>query len=120
MERLQALIRLPAGWDGYRARPVEFNTAEFALRMLERLCPSGTPTPWIVPGIDGDVQIEWHFAKGDVELHVLRPNNVHAWRQTEQTGDDGEELELTNDFRPILSWVQEISEPDVAADAAAA
>ncbi|MCZ8158652.1 MAG: hypothetical protein O9256_02010 [Rhizobiaceae bacterium] len=118
--KLQDLIRLPVGWDGYRGQPVSFETANFAVRMLESILPSGAPAPQVIPGVSGDVQIEWHTEAGDIELHVRRPNSVHAWRETDATGEDGEEVELTFDFRPIVSWIKQISEATADADTAAA
>src|SRR5262245_40168454 len=77
-QRLEELIRLEEGWDGYVAFPVSFETAVFALRMLESICGPNTPAPQIVPGLTRDIQIEWHTHHGDIELWVQSPNNVHA------------------------------------------
>jgi len=117
--KLGELVCLPRGWDGYLANPVSFETATFAVRMLESVCASTAPAPQIVPGVNGDLQIEWHTEKGDVELHVRRANSVHAWRRTPATDDDGEDLDLTVNFLPIVTWVEEISELN-ANEAAAA
>jgi hypothetical protein len=105
--RLQELVRLEQGWDGYRGSPVSFVNAVFALRMLESACGRATPSPQIVPGVGGDLQIEWHTLRGDIELHVLAPNVVHAWRSA--TGGPGyeKELELTNDFSVVATWVRD-------------
>lgn len=119
-KKLQELVSLPIGWDGYNAQPVSFETASFALRMLESILPSGAPVPQLIPGVAGDIQIEWHTAVGDIELHVRRPNSVHAWRMTASTGEDGEESELTFDFRHILSWIRQLPEASDDAEAAAA
>jgi len=116
--RLQDLIRLNYGWDGYNARPVGFVNATFALQMLNNICGPATPAPQIVPGVNGDLQLEWHTLQGDIELHVEGPNNVHAWRAL--VGDlDGEELNLTVDFAAIAQWVRDITEPPIAAATAA-
>jgi len=119
-QRLEELIRLPAGWDGYQGIPVSFSNAVFALRMLESTCRSVTPSPQIVPGVSGDLQIEWHTLSGDIELHVRAPNNVHAWRSLSDLGEDGEELHLTNNFFEIANWVKQLTEPSLAAISAAA
>lgn len=115
--RLNELVRLPAGWDGYRAHPVSFVNANFALRMLEAICGAHAPSPQVVPGSDGDLQIEWHTLFGDLEIHVLAPNHVHAWRSR---GGVSEELQLTTDFTIVAKWVLELSEPTLAAGASAA
>lgn len=118
--RLEELIRLPSGWDGYQAVHASFENANFALRVLESVCEFDTPAPQIVPGALGDLQIEWHSLKGDIELHVRAPNDVHAWYALVDGDPDGEELDLTNDFVTVAQWVKEITEPSVDVAAAAA
>jgi hypothetical protein len=87
--------------------------------MLERSCGPDTPPPDIVPGGSGDLQVEWHTRAGDIELHVLRPNLVHAWWAV--AGDDvGEERVLTNDFSDIVVWIRDITETLVVTTTAAA
>ncbi|HEY5336936.1 MAG TPA: hypothetical protein VIJ85_01935 [Rhizomicrobium sp.] len=116
-KRLEELIRLRNGWDGYNARPVSLANAVFALGMLERLYSAAVPTPDLVPGYDGDLQAEWHIGEIDIELHVKAPNDVVAWRMTPDSGEDGEEVALTNDFTVVGQWIKAISG---AADAVAA
>jgi hypothetical protein len=73
-----------------------------------------------LPGVAGDVQFEWHTEAGDIELHVRRPNSVHAWRETAATEVGGEEVELAFNFLPIVSWIEQLSEATADADTAAA
>lgn len=120
VHRLNELCCLPKGWDGYGAEPVSFETANFAVRMLDVVCPSEGPMPSAVPGPNRDLQVEWHLANGDIELHVRAPNDVHAWRLSADTGDDGEEHELTNDFTLVAQWIKDLSEPAFASQPAAA
>ena len=119
VNRLQELVSLSKGWDGYHGLPVSFANAHFALRMLESTCPSWIKPPQIVPGPSGDLQVEWHTLIGDVELHVVAPNVVHAWRATPNY-EDGEEFDLTNDFSEVAKWVQQVMESTIAPNAAAA
>lgn len=117
-ERLQELIRLEPGWDGYYGAPVSFDNAVFALRMLETICNAQTPAPQIVPGSEGDLQIEWHTLEGDVELHVKGPNDVHATRWLcEQEQED--QISLTNDFLTVAVWVKDIAEFSIGAKTSA-
>jgi len=88
--------------------------------MMQSLCADQVPPPQIVPGPNGDLQIEWHCGDVDIEIHVISPNKVHAWRLTPDTGPGGEEIDLTNDFRPIAAWIDTITEPNGAVDFAAA
>lgn len=120
-DRLEALVeKLQPGWDGYQGMPVSLLNAWFALRMLEATCGETAPIPQIVPGSRGDLQIEWHTAKGDIELHVRAPNDVHAWRMTTEDAPDGQELHLTNDFVKVAEWVAELAEATIAPRTAAA
>jgi len=116
VEQLNELVALERGWDGYQAGPVRFDTASFALQMLESSCSEDTPCPQIVPGSDGDLQIEWHFAGGDIEVHVRGPLQVSAWSCI--NGAE-QELELTNDFTVLAQWISSIAVPQVAAATAA-
>jgi hypothetical protein len=120
VERLDELCQLPVGWDGYHAGPVTFTNASFALSMLESTCGVDAPAPQIVPGADGDLQVEWHAPRGDIELHVRGPFNVHAWRMRHGANDGGEEMTLSNDFTAVANWVKELAEPLIAPGTAAA
>jgi hypothetical protein len=112
ISRLEELVRLPRGWDGYAGEPVSLLNANFALRMLEIICSPKTQVPQIVPGSSGDLQIEWHTPSGDIELHVRGPNDVLAWH------GDGQELPLTNNFIDVAAWIEDLERPSAAAAAA--
>jgi hypothetical protein len=117
-KQLEELVRLPTGWDGYAGEAVSLLNAYFALRLLEGVCGSDAPVPQIVPGSSGDLQIEWHTTRGDIELYVRAPNDVLAWHSNAQTGPDGEELALSTDFIAVARWLEDL-EPSGAAAAAA-
>ncbi|NOU20633.1 MAG: hypothetical protein HOO93_02395 [Methyloglobulus sp.] len=120
--RLEELIRLENGWDGYQGLPVSFENAAFALRMLETISSWNTEAPQIVPGYSGDLQVEWHTLNGDLELHVERPNKVNAWywNVNDKSISDGEELLLKNDFSKVAEWIKVITESQLGSKAAAA
>lgn len=120
LERLNELCSLPAGWDGYAAPPVSFANAYFALSMLDSACPYGTPKPQIVPGSNGDLQIEWHTQRHDIELHVRDTYDVNAWLLTSAAGDKGTEEHLVADFRIVAVWLQDILGETIASRSAAA
>lgn len=117
--KLNELTSLTQGWDGYRAPAVSFDTAYFALQILEGVCPTDSNLPQIVPGVGGDLQMEWHTEHGDVELHVRRPYSVMGWFMDETTEPEGIELHFSNDFTLVAEWVRKLMEP-IIADAAAA
>lgn len=109
VQRLDELVRLDVGWDGYRGQPVSFENANFALRMLEVACPDGALAPQIVPGSDGDLQIEWHVDGVEIELDVRGPYDVYAWHLNRNVDAPGIELRLTNDFSVVARWIGELS-----------
>lgn len=118
MHQLQELVHLQSGWDGYQGHPVANENAAFALGILQATCRESTPPPQIVPGPAGDLQIEWHTLRGDVELLVCGPNKVRAWYCL-APNDDGEEVELTNNFVDVAEWIKEVTETEFAVPAAA-
>ena len=118
--RLQELVRLARGWDGYQGQPVSFGNAVFAFRMLESTCSEDTPVPEIVPGSSGDLQLEWHLSGGEIELHVRAPNDVHAWRFLAGDSQLQEELTLSTDFSLVARWLRDLTETSLASRAAAA
>ena len=118
--RLQELIRLENGWDGYEGLPVAFGNAVFAVRVLESICVGETPAPSIVPGSAGDLQLEWHLPGGEIELHVRAPNDVHAWRSLTGAYPLEEALMLSTDFSVVAKWLRNLTEAPLAPRAAAA
>lgn len=106
--RFNDVVSLPRGWDGYTGVPVSFTTAQFAAQMIERLWVPEVPTPSIIPGTDGSVQVEWHAGGYDVELDVLGPLEVEAYRLNLATGEV-DELEIESDFSQIAQWISDIA-----------
>lgn len=103
--RLNHLVRLPTNWNGYLAGPVEYHVASFTVNMLLSACSADTAEPAIVPGPNGDLQVEWHLGDYDIELHVTAPFAVKAVRFF---GEECDELDLTNDFTVVSEWLREM------------
>jgi hypothetical protein len=102
--RLDELTHLEEGWDGYKGKPVTFENAAFTLEMLKGLCEEDTPAPQIVPGTNGDLQVEWHTANGDVELHILAPYNIMFW------ANDHSEEPITSDYTKVFRKIRTLME----------
>lgn len=117
--QLNSLTKLSIGWDGYNGKPVTFENAHFAMRVLSSICQNHTEAPLIVPGVSGDLQIEWHTTKGDIELHIVNPNQVYGWFSEVNTATDVEKF-FTSDFTEVSRWVRSIVEAQFALIAAAA
>jgi hypothetical protein len=120
VKRLTELVTsLEHNWDGYGGSPVEFVNAHFALNILHDVCWPHTEPPSIVPGAHGDLQLEWHTEKFDIEMHILAPYRIQAYRRSfanEHT--DEEDLELGSDFTVVRGWVREM-EAEIAPELAA-
>ena len=95
---LDKLIRLGDNWDGYFAPHVEFGIASFCLNLLINLCDENTPKPQIVPGVEGDLQIEWHVDDIEIELNIFQPYKALLWTNDESLCPDNVEILLKNDF----------------------
>ena len=107
--RLDELAALPLGWDGYSGLPVSGETALFTLELLSTICDDGTLAPQIVPGPDGDLQVQWHTLIGDIELHVAKPHHVDAWYSLAADRGDGISTMLSNNFGVLEAWVKTIA-----------
>jgi len=71
--RCRELLALAEGWDSYGGQSVNVKTVEQLLMLLAGL--PVTDAPSIVPLHDGGLQMEWHSARGDVEIEV-RPHGA--------------------------------------------
>jgi hypothetical protein len=109
-KRFDQMCALELGWDGYSGRPVKASCASFAANILEHLYRVGLEAPSLVPGGDGTVQIEWHHNQFDIELDVLAPNKVRAYRHDCESDQD-EEVDIENDFSVVNGWLNEMKSP---------
>jgi hypothetical protein len=106
-DRLQELIRLPIGWDGYNGIPVSFQHATFAMSLLQHLYYEGLPLPHIVPGNDGSLQIEWHRNNFDIEIDVMGPYDVFAVLYN-CNDDSSRDIHLEKEFSELRVWVEKV------------
>jgi hypothetical protein len=111
-DRLEYLLGLKSGWDGYSGPEVSLQNAHFLLHLLTRVCPPNCPTPHIVPGSDGSLQIEWHSHMFDIEINIMTPYKATAWRSNNVLDEERaeEEIEITNDFKTLSDWISEYSQ----------
>lgn len=70
VDRLQALITLPANWNSRGARPVTAQAIRTALVVLANVMSSDSRLPAIVPTVRGGLQLEWHAGEIDLEVEV--------------------------------------------------
>ena len=98
--KLNAVCRLPKGWDSASGTPVAFTTAYFARQLLEDLYHDTLIIPQIVPCADGALQLEWHKRARSVEVLIEKPNLVHCYAEFEDS-DAEEEFVCRSDFRRL-------------------
>jgi hypothetical protein len=110
--RFNWLTALQIGWDGYRGRPVSFTCAQFAAMLLERIYNPRVEAPSLVPGSDGTIQIEWHYNDFDIEIDILAPYQIVAYRLDCLTGNE-EEFVLDSDLSVLAVWLKELSLRDL-------
>jgi len=108
--RIEELIRLEPGWDGYKGQPVSLENGHFALNILESIYADNVPAPQIVPGVNGDLQLEWHTPSVEIELHILAPYEVQVWVIDSENFPEGRELELSMDFTDIAHQLKNLKE----------
>ncbi len=116
-KRIEELTQLPVGWDGYRGQPVAAETAAFAMLVLDTICGADAVEPQVVPGTTGDLQIEWHSALGDIELHIRGLGIIylteHKTMSDEKSQQEGLDVVITGQrvSHKVVEWVRGKLEP---------
>lgn len=84
------LTALAAGWDSYRARPVEASAAVGVAMFLHDHSYHDLAAPQVVPMTDGGVQLEWH--RDDVDFEIsFSDDDPGVYIEDLRTGDVIEE-----------------------------
>jgi hypothetical protein len=73
------LLALGPGWDSYAGVGLSTASARSALAYLADVMQDNTPLPSFVPKSNGGVQLEWHFAGGDVEVEFDPSEGASAY-----------------------------------------
>ncbi len=107
-KKFNVLTSLRKGWDGYVGLPVSFSCANFAVNIIERLYTPSLPPPQLVPMPDGTIRLEWHMNQYDLEIDVLAPYEVIAFRSNLVTGRE-EEIAIETDFTELATWLTDLA-----------
>lgn len=88
-ERIKALRK---GWDGIKSVPVSPTIVEFAQNLVkEALITAGTASaPYLSPGGDGSLQVEWHTKTGEIELDISAGGNASVWIRSRNSDEEFE------------------------------
>lgn len=69
--KLDELITLKAGWDGYKALPIKREAIDLGAQIYGRLRHLLGNHCQPVPGSGGEVQLEWHEPDYTVEVYIV-------------------------------------------------
>ena len=76
---------LPDNWDSYGGRSISSDTIDEAKRILRAAINLGLPEPWVAPGGDGGVGIEWDTGRAELYVDVV-PKEKTTYLLTVNTG----------------------------------
>ena len=76
--QINNLLGLPAGWDGYRGRPLAEAAVESAVLTLFEIAGDWSLAPQIFPLADGGIQMEWHVGGNSLEIEIDAIGEVHV------------------------------------------
>ena len=113
------LLKLPEGWDSYKAKRIEADAVLAAIEVLLEIMSDDAEIPSVVPLNDGGVQLEWHPGGYDLEI-VCRPGKEPVFFY-EHRGKEMEGLVAGNRvhdalrgiirdvYRPLIPHAREVS-----------
>ena len=106
--------KLKFGWDGYDAIPATSETANLAMRIIDRLIKPNVPKPGIVPVCDGAIQIEWHVKNYEFEIEITKPTEVEVLFADSKTDEVYEfRLDLTDEehvYSVLSNYIYKLQE----------
>jgi hypothetical protein len=100
--RMRQLGALKDDWDQRGSAEVSFDALVFAWGILGQVMPPNAPPPAIVPLGHGGVQLLWNNAACDLEVEVVRPNEVIMYHLDNRTGRE-EETPLTMELSALTN-----------------
>jgi hypothetical protein len=106
-KKLEALGRLPAGWDSYGGLPLDPNAKKLAVSVLGWLGGEELPVPAVVLGSGGTVQLEWRANGKELEVELGKDNSIE-FVKVNPNGDieEGEErANLPQRLRGLTWWL---------------
>jgi hypothetical protein len=97
---MREIAKLKRDWDRRGSTEVSSDALAFAWSILNQIMPPKASPPSIVPLGNGGVQLLWHNQKSDLEVEIVRPNEVVLYHLDKGSGQE-EEKPLTTDFSSI-------------------
>lgn len=98
LDRFLELAELHENWDQRGSAQVRHDVLSFALRsVLPKILPPTAPAPAAIPLGHGGIQLVWNTKTAEIEVEVIAPYSVIAYRFDKTNGQETEE-QLTMDF----------------------
>lgn len=101
---LNALLSLPANWDGAGAVSLQLPAATTALRLMTQFMSDDCVYPAIVPTNVGGLQLEWHRRGVDLEIRIEPTGQATYFFEGLKSGESQESILGSNlaDLRKAL------------------
>lgn len=90
-DALDAISALPANWNSYAARQIEFESVAGAVEIMLAVMDEETPLPTFMPVANGGVLFAWHTLAADLEVAVLPNGRAHV--VFERVGSEAVEID---------------------------
>jgi len=105
-KKLEALGKLPAGWDSYGGLPLDSTANKLTVSALGWLEDKNLPVPAVVLGSGGTVQLEWRARGKELEVELREDATidfvkVHANGEIEE---GNEKVNLPQRLRGLTWW----------------
>jgi hypothetical protein len=102
---------LKDGWDGPGSIAIKKNIIELAENIVKDALQSARQpsAPYIVPGGDGSIQVEWHTKLGELELDLSPNGEAFVWCKNRISNDEfeAEDERALALFARWASWIAE-------------
>ena len=99
-EKMTELATLQYDWDGRQSAAVRPESLVFAYTVLAQAMSPRTIAPSIIPLGNGGLQLVWSNANAEVEVEVVRPNEVFVYHHNRQSGAE-EEWQSETEFSKL-------------------
>jgi hypothetical protein len=84
--RVVELFKLPSGWDGCAAPPIDEQRALISIVVLAKIANLKMSVPSVVPTVDGSIQFEWHTQHHHIELVTEAVDHFSLFIQNRDNG----------------------------------
>ena len=105
--QLDTLSKLPAGWNGYGADPIDPAIIAVARRFLADLSLDAVGHPQILPMTRGRLQLEWNRGDRSLELEFEDIESIHFLKWDPQAGIEEEDVIPIREIgavRELIAW----------------